>query len=451
MPFNSAQMTRSSQLIIVAMAAAVICAWFWLQTRRWKQERNRRIFFPAIIVAGVLVRLGYVLFTPLFYTPDEEPHFNYVVYLSEQQAFPIQKGKWDDGSKDWEYSQPPLYYLTMVPVYRAAEGLFHSRTVTVRILRLAAVAFWLVNVWVGVFLLRRLGVEEDRARWLFVMALICLLPTYTFISSAINNDNLLTVLGTCVLFLMAAPRISLGNSFASGIVLGLALLTKQSAVIFIPAFVFLAAMDWVKQRRSLSSALLHLVVVLGCAALFYWPWAIRNWHVYGTFKPEYLVPWRVDWPSPFYGMASAVHNLLQSFWSVSGVSNNIGYPFPLVGMLFLFLGFLCVGRSLTGMRSAFHHAANDRLIAAFLVAVFVNVLLVLRFGYLFGMGQGRHLFPVLYPIALILAWVWRHLPSKNLELHTTVAWIIYAFAFQLFSLYRFPLENGSGTLGLQTG
>ena len=68
----------------------------------------------------------------------------------------------------------------------------------------------------------------------------------------------------------------------------------------------------------------------------------------------------------------------------------------------------------------------------------VNLLLVLRLGYLFGMGQGRHLFHLLYPVALFMAARWRAFPVKNLEPYTTGLWITYALTFLLFSLWRFP-------------
>jgi len=54
------------------------------------------------------------------------------------------------------------------------------------------------------------------------------------------------------------------------------------------------------------------------------------------------------------------------------------------------------------------------------------------------MGQGRHLFPVLYPIALLLAGRWRSFPVKNLEIHTAGVWMLYAVTFTVFSLWRFP-------------
>ena len=78
---------------------------------------------------------------------------------------------------------------------------------------------------------------------------------------------------------------------------------------------------------------------------------------------------------------------------------------------------------------------------ALLMAVLVNVGLVLRFGYQFGMGQGRHLFPVLFPISLALAWGLRPLPIKHPTVQAAGFWVTYAVIFTAYSLARFPLRS----------
>ena len=73
-----------------------------------------------------------------------------------------------------------------------------------------------------------------------------------------------------------------------------------------------------------------------------------------------------------------------------------------------------------------------------MVAVATNVVLVLHFGYLTGMGQGRHLFALLHPIALMLAFGSRSLALQNSIARVAGFWITYAVAFVVFSLCRFP-------------
>jgi len=421
-----------------AMLAGVL---IWLGLFWWqrKQPITLRSLFLTFLTAGILCRLAFIFFTPVFHAPDEQSHFNYIKHLSEQKTFPIQTTRMGDAANEWEYFQPPLYYLILVPLYRAAEWMFHDQTATVVTLRCCSLLLWLMNVWFGVVWLRRLQIK-DRPVWMLVMALACLLPTYTFVSSAINNDNLLATLGGGLLCLMARRGPSSRTSLALGGLLGLALLTKQSALVFIPALVLLTFLDCRRSRLLWSAGFRHLTLVLGVAALLFAPWALRNFQVYGTFTPEHLSATPVLWPSFLHGFASAGHNLVKTFWAVSGISNNVGYPFPLVGLVLLVAWVVGQQMGLTREQKtdALNLKANGPVVAALALAVFLAVVLVLQFGYLFGMGQGRHLFLLLYPILLFLAAGWRFLPVKHLEVHAAGICITYAVSFVVFSLCRFP-------------
>jgi 4-amino-4-deoxy-L-arabinose transferase-like glycosyltransferase len=398
----------------------------------------------AVILTGLLCRLAFAVFTPTFYAPDEQAQFNYIQYLSEHQAFPVLTVISDKAAGESEYHQPPLYYLAMVLLLRLGQAVFRNLTGTVVFLRAFSILLWMLNLWFGGILLKRLQIK-GRFVWVFVMAFASLLPTYTFVSSTINNDNLLAALGGGLLCLMAGREQSLRRSLSLGLLLGLALLTKQSAVVFIPAIVLLSVLDCFRHRIRWSSGLWHLGLTLGVALLVYLPWMFRNLHVYGTFTPERLsfnpeimAAARKVWPSTAYGIASAVHNLVKTFWAVSGISNNVGYPFPLPGMLLLLLFFIMPLVRTERKFDPLVAEANRPVMTAFLFAVLVNILLTLWFGFLIGMGQGRHLFPVLFPIALLLAGRLRRIPAKNPELLAAGFWMVYAVSFTACSLVRFP-------------
>lgn len=413
--------------------------WLGLFWRRQKQAANNRSLFLVVLAAGILCRLAFIFGTPTFHAPDEQSHFNYVKYLAVKGSFPIQTTKMGDAANEWEYFQPPLYYLALLPVYRVAEALFHDPAATVLALRGCGLLLWLLNVWLGVVLLRRLRIE-DAAMRLLVLGLVCLLPTYAFVSSVINNDNLLATLGGGVMCLLARREASLKDSLGLGVLLGLALLTKQSAVVFLPGFVLLVALDCRGGRMAWRVGLRHVGLVLLVAGVIFAPWLVRNWRVYGTLSPEHLSAAELAWPSMLHGLASAGHNLVKTFWAVSGISNNVGYPFPLVGMALM--GMWVFGHHTALQRAERFDALNIKMnapvVAALWLAVLVAVVLVLRFGYLFGMGQGRHLFPLLYAVALLLAGGWRLLPVRHLDVHAAGFWITYGISFTVFSLCHFP-------------
>jgi 4-amino-4-deoxy-L-arabinose transferase-like glycosyltransferase len=407
---------------------------------RWRDQLvTVRALFPVLLVVGLLCRVAFVWFTPTFYAPDEQSHYHYIQYLAEHHSVPVLNSKLGDAGNEWEYSQPPFYYALLVPAFQVAQAVFHNPAAIVLVLRTFSVLLWLLNVWLTVVLLRRLHIEDELTRVL-VFGLVCLLPTYTFVSAAINNDNLLATLGGAVLCLMAQRQPTWKTSLALGLVLGLALLTKQSAVVFFPAVALLTVLDASHQRLPWRAAIRHLAVALGLATLMYLPWALRNWRLYGTFTPESTTTPLLTWPSFPYGVASAIHNLAKTFWSVSGLSNDVSYPFPLLGFGALALWWVGQQTRVPPEQAvdSLNWQRNGPLLWAFLLALGFNLLLVLRFGYLFGMGQGRHLFPLLFPVALGLAAGWRKLPVKALGLWATVFWVIYAVSFTLFSLSRFP-------------
>jgi 4-amino-4-deoxy-L-arabinose transferase-like glycosyltransferase len=432
---------QTSQSVLIVGSTVVTCVAIWLALF-WRSRKAAPPFSALckiVFVAGLSVRLAYVFFTPVFYAPDEEPHFKYIQHLAEKKYFPIQISKLGDPTNDWEYNQPPLYYLLATPVFAVANGVFRDQNATVITLRLFSVLLWLANVWFVMKVVERMQIESRFVRN-FIVSMVCLLPTYTVISSAINNDNLLAALGSGMICGAATRERNTRTYALLGVLLGLGLLTKQSAVIFAPMIATLVVVEIVRKRIAWGKAAQQLAVTFGIAGLLYLPWATHNWQVYQTFMPENLVVTQIPWPSAIHGIASATHNLVKTFWSVAGLSNDVGYPFPLIGILLLIAPVIAFAFDSKPTENLSTPTSQEQkpLLISMAVALGIAVCLVLRFGYQFGMGQGRHLFPLLLPIAWFLA-VWlRRLPFKQLEIHAAGFWITYAAGFAAFALCRFP-------------
>ena len=120
------------------------------------QPVSARSLFFALLIVGILCRVAFAWFTPAFYAPDEQPHYHYIRYLAEHHSLPVLNTRLGDASKEWEYFQPPLYYALLVPAFQAAQALFEQPAAIVRVLRTFSILLWLLNVWLGVVLLRRL-------------------------------------------------------------------------------------------------------------------------------------------------------------------------------------------------------------------------------------------------------------------------------------------------------
>src|SRR5688572_7628702 len=157
-----------------------------------------------ILTTGFICRIAFLLFTPTFYAPDEQAHFKYVKYLAEHHSLPIQTSLTDSSTNDWEYYQPPIYYILLSPFYLLAERLFQNDFLTVRVLRGFSIILWGITTLFSFKFLDSLNIH-DRFLKIFVIAMVCLLPTYTFLSSVINNDNLLIAFGSAILYLTVQP------------------------------------------------------------------------------------------------------------------------------------------------------------------------------------------------------------------------------------------------------
>jgi hypothetical protein len=127
----------------------------------------------------------------------------------------------------------------------------------------------------------------------------------------------------------------------SGVLTGLALSTKYTALAVLPA---LAAVLFVSRIRHLPSAIRHLLLLCGIALLVWSPWLVKNFLLTGNptypffFGGIHWDKWRAWWyDRPGTGLAyTAPWELLTAFWDVTvwGVEGAQGYS-ATVGPLFL--------------------------------------------------------------------------------------------------------------------
>ncbi|MFI2365976.1 phospholipid carrier-dependent glycosyltransferase [Promicromonospora sp. NPDC019610] len=198
-----------------------------------------------------------------------------------------------DGRQEPVFNQlvqhPPLYYLLGAGVVGLVPGWQDAPLDQV----------WLLLRWWNALLAlplplllfataRRLRLPEPLPVAAALAPLV--VPELTHLESAVNNDNLLVVLGACATLLVA--RVLTGDlgrrtALLLGLVSSLALLTKGFALMF-PAWVLLAYVvaAWRHRRagqlRSAATSLLVVAVVTvpGIA------WWVRNVVVHGMLQPH---------------------------------------------------------------------------------------------------------------------------------------------------------------------
>lgn len=431
----------------MAAAGAVVGLLVWLYLRSWSSAAapSGRLV-AGIVCIGLIGRIAFAILTPAFQAPDEQAHFNYVKYLDLHRAFPVQQSKTGAASNDWEYYQPPLYYLLSLPVYRLARQLSGGNDqIVVRALRFGSIILWAINLHFARRLLDRLQMTNNFSR-AFVLCIIALLPTYTTLSAAINNDNLLITFGGLFLYVLSY-EISGGRSVWLGILLGLALLTKLTAVVYAFAFGAVLIAYYAAGKMSLTTTFVRWLTATGIAAAIWLPWGVRNVRLYGDITGESVANIPHRWDSRYEAVRSTLRYMARSFSSVSGIHNNIEF-LPLVGTLLLLLAGtgLCVElfqRPRHSEERLIGGAARHYMLAMALTII-VNVVLVLRFGLLYDQGQGRFLYPMLVPIAICMAGGIRAIGGGRKAYIYAIGFLAsYLLAFTGFSLavfYTVPLS-----------
>lgn len=402
---------------------------------------DRRL--AALIVAlHVALALFWGITVPLGEGPDEPAHMRYAIFLAETGRLPVQRAEPQASDVPGEGHQPPLAYWLLQPVtrwlppeerllevganpnFRLSGGeepnAFFRSTRDIWPYRGVALAWHLargVSALLGgvTVLLTWLTARRcfPELRWLApgAAAIVALNPQVLFAHALVSNDPLLIALVSGLVYAGVAIvtqrqdtqiRRQLVWPSAAGVLLGLALITKQSALAFVP----LPLLAVLLRRDGVARWLRESAMVVGLAAVisFWWYW--RNLRVYGdwlglesfqqTFAPGGIGEFTLrDWNGGFWG-------LLRSSWGTFG-----WLTLPMNdGAYWAFAAFLALGA--IGLLSAAGVGWwRERLQVAVVLAGAVALAFAWTIAFAMVAGavawQGRFLFPVLPALAVLLA------------------------------------------------
>ena len=312
-----------------------------------------RYRLAAIVVIFCILGVAHSVIVPLFEAPDEIWHFSFARVLATQRALPVQP---TEGKNVWlrEAGQPPLYYLIAAPfiaplgtsdladfvrfnaahpavtpgIQSEANNVFihtpretfpyRGAVLAVHIVRLLSV-LWGAGTVVGTYLVAREIVPDRPELALAAAAIAAFNPHFIFISSVVNNDVCAACVCTFALWLvlrLVKETKGFRKSLVSlGIVLGLALLTKMSALALLPMVMLALGLTWWRERDT-RSLLVRGGVILSLAVLVGFWWYARNWALYGD--PLAWGVWMMDLPAKPIGLVELVrqfNHVATSYWS----------------------------------------------------------------------------------------------------------------------------------------
>jgi hypothetical protein len=291
-----------------------------------------------VIAVFVLVSTIYSVTIPIFEASDEVWHYPMVDYIADFRALPVQPLEPGQSSGPWrqEGSQPPLYYtlgaaltfwidrsdleqirqlnphvsagevtpdgsnLNLVVHQKNREQFPWKGTVlAVHIVRFLSLGLGAWAVFLTWALVRELFPKTEWIAWVSA-AVHAFTPMYLFVSSTVNNDNLIIPLCTLsLLWMVRMIKASSDTTLASGRrmrrhavlggILGLAALTKATGIGLLPlaaGTIFWEA--WQRpshtslKERAVFFAKSLMVTAVPLLAISGW-WFYRNYRLYGDW------------------------------------------------------------------------------------------------------------------------------------------------------------------------
>lgn len=284
--------------------------------------------FVILIIAYTLLCLAFSLNSPIFEAPDEIEHFRYIRTLIQTGTLPDPAGQ-----PRGQYHQPPLYYLLHAPllallddrgfeqidgrknpfygfhfeipggdnkneyVHTRAEAFPYADSPiarTIHLLRLVSIVLGAGTIFVGyrIFCLvwgsRAQPAAPLQVRRLLATGFVCFMPQFVYLSGHLNNDNLMMLLSTLILWWLLSHHgkaIAWRQAALFGILCGAAALTRSSAA-FLALPVLVALLFNRQWWRFMPVMVLFMLTVCG------WYYA-RNLLLYGDLTN--LNAWQQTW------------------------------------------------------------------------------------------------------------------------------------------------------------
>jgi hypothetical protein len=401
-----------------------------------------------ILVLFSTLGLVYAVTVPLFETPDEPAHFRYVKWITDHGSLPplvVSDDHWEQG----EFHQPPLYYLLGVlltlpidtgPIedlyernpyaalgvpssYGNKNAVLHLEeqgsppsnvALAVRLLRCLGIIFGMGTVYLTYRIAGKV-VPGQRGVAVGAAALVAFNPQFIFASAGVNNDGLVTLLSTLVVYLCVQVVRGKGKPVATAAVLGLAVglaaLSKIGGLALwplVPLAYGLRARGLVA-RDGWRQVVRPVGIATAVALLAAWGWYGRNAWLYRDplGMQSYQLTFQVYAEPLSLGRSLQVLvGSFPSFWGVFGWMNVLAPEWFYVSFRLLTLAAVIgLGLWVVRQRHRWQAILLDRGPAMLPLVIWTLILLGLTFQWsrTITRTQGRLVFPAISALSLFLA------------------------------------------------
>jgi 4-amino-4-deoxy-L-arabinose transferase-like glycosyltransferase len=430
-------------------------------------SRTANGYAVALAIVTLLLSVIYGVVTPLWEGSDEPIHFDFVKHVADQRRLPSLH---DEGAVLGQTLQPPLYYVIgatailgidtsdidsvreMNPYFiglrigEAPNYAIHSdgerfpwqgTALAVHLVR-ALSALWGAVTVLATFQIGRELWPKAPGPGLGAAAIVGLTPGFIRIHSYVTNDSLAVALIAWTIWAtlrMVKEEVTIVRAAVVGVLLGLSLLTKQTALFVVPVLA-LALAKAAYERRSWQPVWIGLIgISLPVLLLTGW-WYARNIRLYGDpwgstiyFRHaafEGFPPLTLQW------IGQQLVNLHQRYWGRFGwgtIPMHAGiYWIPLVAII-IALGVWVVTLFTRWRREELLRTGEPPMAVWLLLFIVANGVWFLTFASRMGpVGlQPRYLYPSFPGLAALLAGgLW--LPTSR---DRQFAWLLTPFCLFL--------------------
>ena len=208
---------------------------------------------------------------------DSTDHLSYIKYIQERHSLPLP-------NEGYEMFQAPLYYALSAAALSLG-GLSVTDPTSIAILRTLTMCFGIAH-FVIVFLCLRLLFPSRSDGQIAGLLLAAFLPMQLYLSHYVTNETLAAALVSAAIYLalriLTKPEATIWEYAGVGLCVGVAMLTKATALLLIPPLFGALILKIARKRVSLRNAIWNIGVALIAMFIACGWYYIRIWRHFGT-------------------------------------------------------------------------------------------------------------------------------------------------------------------------